>query len=195
MAVPLRYHHHYTRQERQLIESCKTPSRVQAYLSSLNYNFSRTEADDAKSFRAVVRTHEADCLEGALAAAAILENFGHRLAILDLVGSNPNDDDHVVLAYEENGFFGGVGKSSVPKLEGRNPIYSTEEELAMSYWKAFATPANRLHSYGIVYFDKFLGIDWKFSNTGLRGIEGRIIQARHIRLNPPKPIGRKQQPF
>lgn len=178
VVIPL---YHYTPLELQLIGSCQTPADVQAYLSSLIYN---SRGSDVKSFRRVVRTGNADCLEGALTAAAILEKHGYRPAVLDIIGTNPKEGDHVVFIYKQNGAYGAVGKSNIPKLEGRPPLFPTVEELALSFWKAFATPTTRIDSFGVARLDKIHAIDWRFSETTLDRIVDYINRVKHYRLNP-----------
>ena len=66
----------FTAREREVVESHRTPARVQRFLSRMPYNWERCGAT-LRSFREVVRRGEAHCLEAALAAAVILEQHAY----------------------------------------------------------------------------------------------------------------------
>ena len=66
--------------EWQLIQLLNTPLRVQRWLNELPYN-DETRGETLRTFRGVLRTGRAHCLEGALAAAVILSAVGDGLMI------------------------------------------------------------------------------------------------------------------
>ncbi|HYX42564.1 MAG TPA: hypothetical protein VE821_12740, partial [Pyrinomonadaceae bacterium] len=66
----------FTPREREVVESHRTPARVQRFLSLMPYNWERCGAT-LRSFREVLRRGEAHCLEAALVAAVILEQHGY----------------------------------------------------------------------------------------------------------------------
>src|SRR3989442_12058059 len=66
---------YFTRHEREIIQSHRTPERVQRFLRTIPYN-RELEGTTCHSFRRVLRENRAHCLEGALVAAVILEQHG-----------------------------------------------------------------------------------------------------------------------
>ena len=73
----------FTRREWKLIESLRTPAKVQTFLTSMPYNWER-DGGTMRSFREVLKRNEAHCLEAAVAAAVILEQHGYPPLLLDL---------------------------------------------------------------------------------------------------------------
>lgn len=81
----------FTPAELKIIDKYRTPRQVQQYLRTLAYN----RASTIYSFREVVRHKTAHCLEGALAAAAILEQHGYPPLLMSL--ESVDNLDHVLL--------------------------------------------------------------------------------------------------
>ena len=73
----------FTDREWRLVRSHRTPAAVQRYLTRLCYNREPCGAT-LRSFRSVVRTGEAHCLEAAIWAAAVLEQHGRPPLLLSL---------------------------------------------------------------------------------------------------------------
>jgi hypothetical protein len=63
--------------ERALVHRCSTPERVQELLDTLDYNWEADGRTTLRSLRRVLRDRTAHCLEGAVAAAAILGHHGY----------------------------------------------------------------------------------------------------------------------
>src|SRR5467141_1550518 len=89
----------FTNREWKLIQSLRTPARVQRYLSAMPYNWER-EGGTMRSFREVVTLNEAHCLEAAVAAAVILEQHGYPPLLLDV--ESVDLLDHVVFVFQQN---------------------------------------------------------------------------------------------
>jgi len=98
----------FTRREREMVESHRTPERVQRFLSRLSYNWERGGAT-LRSFREVLRRREAHCLEAALTAAVILEQHGHPPLLMSL--ESQDRLDHVVFVFQRRGLWGSVARS------------------------------------------------------------------------------------
>lgn len=138
----------FTKNEIRLLRSLKSPERIQNFLSDLPYH----EANTAFSPRQVMEKRTAHCLEGAAFAAAALRFHGYPPLILDLEAEN--DSDHVLAVYRERGAWGSIAASSFTGLRGREPVYKSLRELAMSYFndyfnlrrertlRAFSQPVN-----------------------------------------------------
>ena len=172
----------YTPDEREVIEGYRTPAHAQVFLNSLAYFNSRE--DVVNSFRRALRQRKVNCLEGALTAVAILENYGHRPTILDLVSSEDDEADHVVFAYEHNNKLGAIGRSRDNHLQSRPPIYLSEEELARSYFDAFKTAKGYLKKFRIIDLDRIRRFDWRFSSRNLIGLDHYMQDMRHRILRP-----------
>jgi hypothetical protein len=84
----------FTAAERRVIAHLRTPAAVQHWLNHLPYN-SEAGGETLRSFRGVVRTGRAHCLEAALSAATILEQ--HRYPPLVLSFESIDLLDHVIL--------------------------------------------------------------------------------------------------
>ena len=108
MAAPL-----FTARERRLIRRLRTPLAVQRFLNQLPYN---TEPPPhpatLRSFRGVVRTGTAHCLEAALTAAVLLEQHGYPPLVMSLESIDALD--HVVFIYRRRGWWGSVARSRDP---------------------------------------------------------------------------------
>ena len=72
----------FTPEEWSVVERCRTPRQVQAFLRSLPYNWEQ-QGETLRTFRSVVKHGQAHCLEAALAAATILEQHGYPPLLLD----------------------------------------------------------------------------------------------------------------
>ncbi|HEU4688095.1 MAG TPA: hypothetical protein VFS23_07045, partial [Vicinamibacterales bacterium] len=70
-----------TPQERRVVARLRTPGQVQAWLNALPYN-TEVGGETLRSFRGVVRTGTAHCLEAALSAAVVLEQHGYPPLVL-----------------------------------------------------------------------------------------------------------------
>jgi hypothetical protein len=65
-------HFGYTKAEEKIFRKLNTPAKIQDYLNSLAFNFNE-KWGTCMSPRRVIRERSADCIEGALFAAAALE--------------------------------------------------------------------------------------------------------------------------
>src|SRR5512142_326900 len=96
MSVPLRSD--FMPRERRLIQRLRTPLQVQRFLNALPYNTEPPPGGPTlRSFRGVVRTGTAHCLEAALASAVILEQHGFPPLVLSF--ESIDRLDHVIFVY------------------------------------------------------------------------------------------------
>ena len=117
----------FTPAELRKLRSLKTPLGIQKALDAMPYHL----ADTAWSPRRVLQENSSHCYEGALFAAAALRAIGYPPLILDLEAEH--DTDHVIAIYQLNGHWGSIAKSNYTTCHGRDPIYRTLRELALSY--------------------------------------------------------------
>src|SRR5215211_5643737 len=106
----------FTTDEWNIIQKHKTPVQVQNFLRALDYNREKG-GKSCISFRGVVTKKQAHCLEGAIAAAVILEQHGYPPLFVSI--ESQDYLDHVLFLYKENGKFGSVARSRDIGLHGR----------------------------------------------------------------------------
>jgi len=73
----------FTDKEWRLIQSLRTPAKVQRFFSSMPYNWER-DGGTLRSFREMLKRNEGHCLEAAVGAAVILEQHGYPPLLLDI---------------------------------------------------------------------------------------------------------------
>jgi len=118
------------------------PHKVQAFLTALRQNF-EPNGDSCRPVRVVLRERSAHCIEGAMLAAAALWVNGEPPLLLDLRAVEGQDVDHVVALYRRNGCWGTLAKANGPMLRGRDPVYRSLRELAMSYFHEYVNKRGR----------------------------------------------------
>ncbi len=125
----------------------RTPDAVQAWLNALPYN-TEVGGETLRSFRGVVSTGTAHCLEAALFAAIVLEQ--HRYPPLVLSFESIDLLDHVIFVYRTNTGWGSVARSRDPGLHGRRPLFATPRALALSYFESYIDFTGRIKAYAVV---------------------------------------------
>lgn len=111
--------------------------KIQEYLYSVKYN----PDNSARSAKRVLETRTGHCFEGALVAAFLLEQHGHRPLIMDLRAHN--DDDHVVTLFKEKGMWGAISKTNTAVLGFRFPMHRNLREIALSYFPVYLNVKGR----------------------------------------------------
>ena len=165
-----------TRRERALVDSLQTPLAVQRWLRSLPYNY-ETRGETVRSFRGVVRSGRAHCLEAALAAAVILEQHGDPPLLLSLASADKLD--HVLFAFRRKGKWGTVARSRDPGLHGRRAVYSTPRRLAASYMDPYVDMTGRIVGFAIADLRELGRYDWRLSRRNVRRVEQWLIDYPH----------------
>ena len=165
----------FTSRERRILERATTPERVQRWLESLPYNHEE-RGETLRTYRGVVRTGKAHCLEAALSAATILEQQGYPPTVLDL--ESKDDIDHVVFLFREGGKFGSVARSRDPGLHGRKPAFRSVRDLVFSYVDPYVDRTGRINGYGILDL-RTLRADWRLSPRNVWAVEQALIRFPH----------------
>ncbi|HEX8994042.1 MAG TPA: hypothetical protein VF803_02195 [Candidatus Paceibacterota bacterium] len=172
-----------TPHEHALFESLDTPHKIQDYLDALPMNFEQT----ARSPRFVIRRQTAQCLEGAILAAALRAFHGHEPLLLDLQAI-AEDDDHVVALFQERGYWGAISQTNHAVLGWRDPIYATVRELAMSYVHEYfmRDGRNSMTAFSAKPFDlrQYDPQDWVASRRELWWLANDLDEARHTPAVP-----------
>lgn len=121
----------FTKSELRKLRGLKSPAGIQRFLGELPYHLAGT----SWSPRLVLREQTAHCLEGAIFGAAALRVLGYPPLVWDLEADN--DTDHVLAIYRERGHWGAIASSNYSGCRGREPVYRSLRELAMSYFDTY----------------------------------------------------------
>ena len=113
------------------LRGMKDSHGIQRFLDRIPYHL----AGSAWSPRRVLNEETAHCLEGAIFAASALRVNGYPPLIWDLEAER--DTDHVLAIYRVRGHWGAVAKSNFAGCRGREPVYRSLRELAMSYFNLY----------------------------------------------------------
>jgi hypothetical protein len=165
--------------EWEVIERCRTPRQVQAYLRALPYNW-EPHGETLRTFRGVVQHGEAHCLEAALSAATILEQHGYPPLLLDI--ESQDKLDHVLFVFRCQGRWGTVARSRDAGLHGRKPVFRTLRHLVMSYADPYVDGMGRITGYGFFDLRPLARCDWRLSEKNVRAVERTLIEMPHYTL-------------
>ena len=168
--------------EARVLSRLRTPIRIQRYLDSIDYNLGRRE-DACLSPRMVLRNGKANCIEGAIFAAAALRFHGHPPLVVDLTAVR--DDDHVIAVFKRFGHWGAVAKSKYTGLRYREPIHRNIRELALSYFEDYFNPAGQktLRSFSApVDLSMFDYANWMTTEKSIFFMAEHLVGVKHRSL-------------
>jgi hypothetical protein len=133
-----------------VLRRLRTPEKIQRFLHTLGQNF-EVHGDTCKPVREVLRTRSAHCIEGAMLAACALWVHGEPPLLLDMRAVR--DYDHVVALFRRHGRWGALSKTNGIGLRGRDPVYRSLRELAISYFHEYANRRDHktLREYSLPY--------------------------------------------
>jgi hypothetical protein len=171
--------------ERALVARLRTPRQVQRWLDALPYNRGNV-GKTLRPFRGVLAHKTAHCIEGALAAAFVLERHGWPPLLLDL--SSSDGLDHVCFLYRGPRGWGTVSQSRYPGLRGRAPVFRSVRDLAWSYAEPFVDATGAVRGYATFDLRALGGMDWALSRRSVWRIEDAMLRNRHapLRLSPAR---------
>ena len=168
----------FTRREQRIVARLRTPAVVQHYLNELPYNQEPGGRATLRSFRGVVRTGCAHCLEAALFAAVVLEQHGYPPLLLSF--ESIDELDHVVFLYRRHGRWGSIARSRDPGLHGRRAVFATPRALALSYFDPYIDFTGRLTGYAAVDLAQVMGTyDWRLSPGNVWKVERVLLDYPH----------------
>ena len=175
----------WTAKEFSFLKNLDTPIEIQYFLNGLPYD----PAPGTASPRRVMREGKANCLEGALLAAAALRRLGYPPRLVDM--RSLNDDDHVLAVFRRNEAWGCLAKSNFTVLRFREPVYRTIRELMMSYFDVYFNSIGEktLREYSVPFdlrrFDKDA---WMTTDDDLDFIGDALDRSRHYKVMTRKMI-------
>ncbi|MBI2845169.1 MAG: hypothetical protein HYX86_01340 [Chloroflexi bacterium] len=116
----------------EIVESLNAPYEVQDFLrNELRYNFEE-EGDTSQAAVELLRSRTAHCFEGATFAAAMLWYHGRPPTLVLLEA--PQDYDHNLVIYWENGRVGSVAMSRHQELMGKPALFPSIRDLVLAYY-------------------------------------------------------------
>lgn len=166
----------WTNAEKNFFNTLNSPIKIQEFLDNINYD----PLEGSVSPRYVIKELKANCFEGAVFAAAALENIGYKPLILDLVADN--DDDHVIAVYKWNNHWGAIAKSNTTVLRYREPVYKNIRELVMSYFDFYLNTNGEktLRQYSEpVDLKLFNDANWRTTDKDLEFISDYLYSIKH----------------
>lgn len=179
----------WTTDEKKVLRSLATPAKIQDFVNNLHYRV-QGENETSHSPRLVLRQRQAQCIEGAIFAAAALRYHGFAPLILDLEAT-AHDWDHVVAVYQIAGHWGAISKTNHGVLRYREPIYRSIRELVMSYFHEYFLQSTRVKT--LRAFSKPVNLS-RFDQRGWETSEEDIWYiADHLTEIPHTPILNRSQ--
>jgi len=166
----------FTPAERRLVERLRTPLDVQRFLNRLPYN-NETGDETLRSFRGVVSTGTAHCLEAAVFAAVVLEQHGYPPLVLSF--ESVDLLDHVIFVYRTRTGWGSVARSRDPGLHGRQPRFATPRALALSYADPYIDFTGEVRGYAVIDLRVLGRYDWRFSPRNVWKVERVLLDWPH----------------
>jgi hypothetical protein len=166
----------FTDQEWKVIRKHRTPAEVQKFLSEIPYNM-EIGKESCSSFRGVLIQNRAHCLEGALVAATILEQYGYPPMVVSI--ESEDRLDHVVFLFKADGRYGAIARSRVTGLHGRKPVFRTARDLVMSYFDPFIDKTGRVTGYATASLYELGNYDWRFSTQNVWRVERFLQEIPH----------------
>jgi hypothetical protein len=169
----------FTKREWPIIQRHRTPESVQRWLRSLPYNWER-QRETLRSFREVVRRHEAHCLEATLAAAVILEQHGYPPLVVSF--ESQDGIDHVIYVFRRGRRWGAIGRSRDAGLHGRKPVFRSIRQLVLSYFDPYVDFTGRITGYQLADLRALGDYDWRLSKRNVWKVEQYLLDIPHKKL-------------
>ena len=187
------------RSSTQCLRYCRAPAagsaahavRRAGYLNALPYN-TEHGGETLRSFRGVVGTGTAHCLEAALFAAVVLEQHGFPPLVLSF--ESVDLLDHVIFVYQRRGQWGSIARSRDPGLHGRQPLFATPRALALSYVDPYVDYTGEVQGYAVVDMRRLGDYDWRFSAVNVWKAERLLLDYPHRRIRTVRAASRGSAP-
>ena len=173
----------FTRKEWAIIQARRTPRQIQSFLDRLPYNWEKSK-ETLRSFRGVLARRTAHCLEAAITAAVILEQYGHPPLMLSL--ESTDKIDHVLYLFRQNGRWGTIGRSREAGLHGRKPVFRSVRELVLTYVEPYVDYTGRLCGYGVGNLWDLGDYDWRLSMKNVWKVERYLLKMPHKKYRMSK---------
>ncbi len=176
----------WTADERRQLGRLTTPAKIQDFLNALPFH-AVPDNDTCMSPRRVLREKTAQCMEGAMFAAAALRFHGYPPLVLDLEAEK-DDADHVVAVFRDRGCWGAISKTNHAVLRYREPVYRSVRELVMSFFHEYFLNNGKktLRAYSLpVDLSRFDTQGWMTSEDDVWYIPEYLVDVRHYPILTP----------
>jgi hypothetical protein len=171
-----------TAREFAVLRRLDTPQKIQAFLHQLRQNF-ELDGQSCRPVREVLRNRRAHCIEGAMLAAAALWVHGEPPLLLDMRAER--DYDHVVALFRRHGRWGAISKTNGIGLRGRDAVYQSLRELAMSYFHEYTNRREHktLREYSVPFDLRRIDASlWVSGKKNCWDVCEKLDELRHFRL-------------
>ncbi|MCX6749678.1 MAG: hypothetical protein NTW17_02965 [Candidatus Pacearchaeota archaeon] len=171
------------KKELKILKSLNTPRKIQDFLNKIPINFEE-KGDTCMSPHMVLKKNKAQCMEGAMLAAACLRINREKPLVVDLT-ANAKDFDHVICVFKRKGKWGAIGKTNHAVLRYREPIYKDIRELVMSFFHEYLDDYGKknLRGYSLpVDLSMFDYLNWINSEDELWEIPEYLANAKHFNI-------------
>src|SRR5216684_6702113 len=171
-----------TRAEFSVLARLSTPAKIQSFVDALPANF-EIGGQTCLPVREVLRQRRAHCIEGAMLAACALWVHGEPPLLLDMRAER--DYDHVVALFRRNGCWGAISKTNGIGLRGRDPVYRSLRELAMSYFHEYTNKLEHktLREYSVPFDLRRMETSlWVSGTKNCWDVGEKLDELRHFRL-------------
>ena len=165
----------------RILRALDTPKKIQDFLETIRIPSPRTK-ETCKSPLRVLEARTANCMEGAVVAAAALQMHGERPLVIDLE-TTKEDDAHVIAPFRLGGSWGALSHTNHAVLRFREPIYRNIRELVMSYFHEYFLESGKktLRSYSPpINLSRFGRRRWITAREDLWEIPNYLASSRHI---------------
>ena len=169
----------FTREERKIIETYRTPKEVQGFLRSLRYNHERL-GETLRSFREIAKVRQVHSLEAALTATTIQEQHGYPPLVVSM--ESQDNLDHVIFVFKRRGRWGSVARSRDFGLHGRRPVFRSIRDLVLSYYEPYVDWTGKITGYALIDLRELGNYDWRLSPQNMWKVETFLIDYPHKRL-------------
>ncbi|HRY82698.1 MAG TPA: hypothetical protein P5232_03285 [Candidatus Moranbacteria bacterium] len=165
----------------KILKALNTPKKIQDFLDLMPMNFE----EDGETFlspMSVLEKKVCHCTEGAVLAALAFRVNGEPPLVLDLTATR-DDFDHVISPFRKYGKWGAISKTNHSVLRYREPVYSSIQELVMSYFHEYTDPKGRktLRSYcAPVNLKRFDRLGWMTTQEEIDYIPEYLVKVKHF---------------
>lgn len=160
-----------------------SPAKIHDFLFHLGQNFELDGRDTCHSVRSVLRLRRAHCIEGAMVAACAMWIHGEPPLLMDMQAVK--DVDHVIALYRRGGCWGAYSKTNSFGLRGRDPVYRSLRELAITYFHEYTNKrgAKTLRTYSRPYdLRRMDASKWVTGEDGAWDLIDALEATRHYKL-------------
>lgn len=173
------------RKELAVLKRLDTPQKIQDYLDKLKINF-ETKHATLRSPLMVIRRGEAQCVEGAMLAAAAFWYHGKPPLLLDLL-TTEKDHGHVVAVFKQGRYWGSISKTNHAVLQYRDPVFKNMREIAMSYFNEYFLDNGEktLRTYSNPFNMLQFGDEWLVARRNLWEVTDAMDRIPHFKILAP----------